>query len=129
MLWALTQAIWAALSAESPSIAGDRIYQQIPAAKVFPYVEFSTSQSIPDDASPGDEGEHSFIDLIIWSRYRGFKEIEEIYWQIRDALHQASLSVSGRASAISHVRSFRTISDPDGITRHGVVTVEISHRS
>jgi hypothetical protein len=35
----------------------------------------------------------------------------------------------GRPSALAWVRTVRVITDPDGKTRHGIVSVEIIHRS
>jgi len=127
--WNLQQTIYTLLTGESPSIAGDRIYDDVPQNVTFPYVEIGDGQVIPDDTSSADEGFSEFIDLHVWSRYRGKKEIKQIFGQIHAALHGVALSVTGRASALSWVRNVRQFLDPDGVTRHGVVTVEVIHRS
>lgn len=130
----LQTAIYAALTGASPVIAGGRIYddppQAVPPRTVeYPYVEIGETQVIPDDTSGNDAGISEFVDLHIWSTYRGMKEVKEIAARIHDVLHEASLTVVGRTSAFAFIRNKRTLRDPDGVTRHGIVTVEIIHRS
>lgn len=130
----LQRTIYNALIA-GPAIAGGRVYDDVPENAAFPHVEIGERQIIPDDTNVGAHGEASddgvsdFIDLHIWSRYRGDKEVLEIFNTIHTRLHGVSLLVAGRAGALSWVRNFRSFNDPDGQTRHGVVSVEIRHRS
>ena len=139
--WELQKAIVAALTEDSPaSIAGGRIYDRIPDAasqtplpdSAFPYVQIGEADAIPDDVSTSaggqDDGEAETITIHAWSRYAGQKEVKQIMQQIKDRLHGQSLTVTGRASALVHVRSRRAFLDPDGKTRHGVVAVEVIHR-
>lgn len=111
------------------SVAGGRVYDDVPDNATHPYVEIGPAQAIPDDVSPGDGGMAETIDLHVWSRHQGQKEIKQVISDIYDALHGASLTVTGRASALAWVRTVRTILDPDGKTRHGIVSVEVIHRS
>lgn len=126
--FAVQAAVFAALTAASPAIASGRIYDDPPPDAAFPYVEIGEGQTIPDDAS-GDGGVAETIDLHVWSTYRGQKEAKEIAARIYDTLHGVALTVPGRASALAWVRTRRIFRDPDGVTRHAVVSVEVIHRS
>ena len=130
------RALYEALT--SASIAGGRIHDHAPSDVVFPYVEIGESQAIPDDTSAAggdDDGVSETFTLHVWDRpnrtggHRGGKQVREILSSIYTVLHGAALTVSGRASALAWVRSDRVMRDPDGITVHGVVDVEIIHRS
>lgn len=135
--WDLQQALFATLSAALSLLPQDRIYDNVPDSvssasapdSAFPYVQIGEGQALPDDSSGDDRGMAETIDLHVWSRYAGQKQAKQIMAQIKDALHGVSLSVPGRASALSWVRGMRVFLDPDGRTRHGVVSVEIIYRS
>lgn len=127
--WPLQQSIVTMLSGFSPALAGGRIYDVAPQTVVFPYVEIGEGQIIPDDTTLADEGTSEFVTIHIWSRYRGMKEVKLIGSEISSLLHNQSLTVAGRASAHAWVRSFQMVRDPDGLSQHGIMTVEVIHRS
>jgi len=131
--WPLQQALYTALTAASPAIAGGRIYDQAPDAVEYPWVQIDGGQAMPDDltaAAGTDDGIESYVDLHVWSRYGGQKECLTIGARLHDVLHGASLAVTGRASAHAWIEATRgPMRDPDGLTRHLVVTVKIIHRS
>lgn len=94
----------------------------------FPFIEIGASQTIAVDAG-GDDGVEEYIDLHCYSRARGQKEIKTIMEAIYNALHHVTLSVSGRATAFCWYEDGRTLTDADGLTRHGVQTFKINHRN
>jgi len=94
----------------------------------YPFIEIGSSQTIPADAG-GDTGKDEFIDIHTWSRYRGQKEVKNIMGAVYDALHHQSLTVTGRNTAFCWLDDERVIDAPDGLTRHGVQTFKITHRS
>lgn len=124
----LQAALYDALTTASPSIAGGRIYDDVPEDAAFPYVQIGDSDAVQDDVDCSD-GLDETITLHVWSRYRGKKEAKEIIAQIRAELHAVSLTVSGRASANAWVRQSRVVLDPDGLTRHGIVSVRVVHHA
>jgi hypothetical protein len=118
----------------APALAGGRVFGNVPPStsstvQTFPYIHIGETDAIPDDVSPGDDGQAENITLHVWSRYAGQKEVKQLMDSIKTRLHGVELAVSGRASAISWVRSMRNFNDPDGKTRHGVVGIEVIHRN
>lgn len=117
----------------SNDVCGGRVYDDASKDVAFPWVEIGDKQIIPDDATADDGGSDNgvsdFTDLHIWSRHPGKKEALSIGEQIRSLLHGQALTVTGCASALAWVRSERYLRDPDGVTRHGVISVEIIHRT
>lgn len=137
--WELQKAVVTLLKTGN-AIASGRIYDRVPDSassatapdSEFPFVAIGEMDSIPDDvdgASGRDDGEMETLTLHIWSRYAGQKEVKEIMQQIKDKLHNVNLTVTGRNSALAWVRSRRSFMDPDGRTRHGVMSIEVIHRS
>lgn len=134
----LQAAIFSALRAASPIIAGGRIFDAVPVGidstdSNFPYVVIGETQAIADDTSaPGsvsDDGVVGYVTLHVWSRYRGKAEVHAVASQIKGALHEVDLTVIGRASALCWIDSTIVMDDPDGITRHGIVTCRVIHRT
>lgn len=99
-----------------------------PGASDFPFVEIGNSQAIAADAG-GDGGLDETVDLHVWSRSRGQKQVKDIMGEIRAALHLVDLTVTGRAIAHSIMETARVVDDDDGETVHGVITIRIYHRS
>jgi hypothetical protein len=109
------------------SLASDRFVDGAPSdVKLieFPYVVIGDTQTLDDDVQ-GSAGVEEFITLHIWSRYRGQKEVKDIAAQITDRLHARTLIVSGFGSVIVSIQQLRVLEDPDGLTRHGVLTLHI----
>ncbi len=128
----LQVALYTALTAADPAICEGRIYDDVPRDRtdpsLYPFVEIGDSQALADDVSCSN-GKDEFVTLHVWSRDRSKKAVKDIAGQIFDELHAASLTVTGRASAHAFVTNTRVFNDPDGITRHGVVTVRILHHA
>ena len=131
--FALQTAVYAALTTPALAEVSKVVDHPItdPQASDFPFVQIGDEDYQPDDTDDGggDGGVGEFITVHVWSRYRGKKQAKAICSEIYDRLHGASLTVTGRASALCWVRSRLILNDPDGLTRHGVVNIEIIHRS
>lgn len=134
----LVLAVWSALKAASPVIAGGRIFEAVPVGidntdSNFPYVVIGETQAIGDDtdtsAGLSDDGIIAYVTIHVWSRYRGKAEVHTVNSQIRSALHGIGLNVTGRESALCWIDSMMAMDDPDGVSRHGVITARIPNRS
>lgn len=107
-------------------VSGGRVYDDVPEVPTFPYTQIGVSQTITDDVTCRDGGDE-FLDLHVWSRQRGQVETKQIMDAIHVALHDQPLTVTGRDATLVRVDRTRTLEDPDGLTRHGVVTVRVHH--
>jgi hypothetical protein len=121
--WPLQQAVYAVLAASAPLttlLGGARIYDDVPQAAPFPHV--SLGQTSSNDWGTGTEdGEEHILTLHVWSQAGGRGEAQRIMGAMRDALHTASLTVTGH-TLISLRQQFSDVRrDPDGVTIHGLV--------
>lgn len=118
----LQAALYSALAGASPSIAGGRVYDRVPAKPVFPYITIGDEQVLDDGNTCADAWE-VFPEIHAWSRSTaGSKaEVKSLIAQIVPAVIAIS-SVSGfnvRAAEIQFSHVFR---DPDGMTEHAAMT-------
>ncbi len=121
--WALQQAIFAALTADtelSTLLGGPRIYDAVPTRAEFPYVTFA--QGSERDWSTGtDVGAEHVVTLHVWSRGAGRKETAAIMARVRVVLHDVGLTLDGfRLVNLRHEFSDAR-RDADGETWHGIV--------
>lgn len=131
----LQEALYEILRGATPALCGGRIYDSPPQADAtkddtaFPFIEIGELQSLPDRTDDDDKGAESFVTLHIWSRYQGKAEIHRIASVLDDLLDGKSIAVAKRASAIAWIDQCLVMNDPDGRTRHGIVTVRVIHRN
>lgn len=114
----LQKAIYDALKAAN--VAGGRVYDSIPAAATFPYIELGNEQSIDDGDQCADMFD-VFHDIHVWSRKPGQVEVKQIGEAVRQTL-AADLVVANYAVILSEFENSRVMMDPDGITSHAVLT-------
>ncbi|WP_336800803.1 DUF3168 domain-containing protein [Kaistia sp. MMO-174] len=102
-------------------VLGGRVYDMPPASALYPYVTIGEIQ-VNADLADCYAGSESFADVHVWSRAVGFPEAKGIADQIRSALHDADLALSGHSLELLQFRDARTLRDPDGITSHIAMT-------
>lgn len=106
------------------AICEDRIIDGQDGKATFPYVSFGPSDAIEDDAEC-ITGRTETIQLDCWSRKSGkFKEVKALADAVKKALHDYDGTLTVNALVQMRVTGIRYFKDPDGITAHGVVTVE-----
>ena len=127
IIFALQQALYTRLTADaalSPLIAG-RVYDKPPKDAVFPYISFGPSDDDEANLTGVDAGTLT-QQIDVWSQDgAGAEEIKRIGAAVRDALHLQDMAVSGGAVILMQILSKRHLSDPDGVTMHGVIVVGI----
>lgn len=64
------------------------------------------------------------LQIDCWTRAARLRPARELADAVKSALHLAELSLTANALAILRVTAVRTFMDRDGITAHGVVTLE-----
>ena len=91
----------------------------------YPYITFGPWDSVPDDYECVD-GERHTVQIDVWSRLHGkLKEANRIAAQVKKTLHDAELDTGDTQFCECRVLSRRCFHDPDGITAHAIITVEV----
>jgi hypothetical protein len=95
--FALQQAIYAALAASTDlqALIGDppRLFDYVPRDSAFPYVVLGDGSESEWSTSTENGTEHA-VQIDVWSRSTGHRESKQIAEAVRDALNNASLTVS-----------------------------------
>tara|TARA_R110001592_G_scaffold171235_1_gene409423 strand:+ start:4440 stop:4847 length:408 start_codon:yes stop_codon:yes gene_type:complete len=124
----LQTAVYSLLSADSTLdglVGNNRIYDNVPQSSAYPYVVIGLETSSNIGTKTLDGNIYS-LDIDVWSQYRGQKQIKQVMERLYELLNDANISVSGASSIMSYVRNTSTFVEVDGITRHGLVTVEFT---
>ena len=122
----LQTAVYSLLSGDSTLdglVGNNRIYDSVPQNSAYPYVVIGLETSSNIGTKTLDGNIYS-LDIDVWSQYRGQKQIKQVMERLYELLNDATISVSGASSIMSYVRNTSTFVEVDGITRHGLVTVE-----
>ena len=107
-------------SAAVTALVGNRVYDQIPATKTFPYISIGPDQSIFDDLDC-EKGFEIFIQIDAWSRAVGYPEVKRIADAVFNSLHRYDLPLVDNALVSFEHRQLRTLREPDGLTSHAVI--------
>ncbi len=122
--WALRTALYGAIAADAgvKALIGDpaRIYDDVAADATFPFVTLGDGDARIWATKDSAGAEHA-VTLHAWSRYEGHKECQQIIEALQDALHDASLILTGHTLVNLRFVSSGIIRDPDGATTHGVI--------
>lgn len=106
------------------AIVGSNVFDYPPSSDPFPRITIGAFDSIPDDAEciSGDE---VTMQIDCWVRDGGRKHpCSALVDAAKKALHEANLTLPD-PYALSSMRVIlsRVVSDPDGLTTHGILTV------
>ncbi len=127
-LFAVQEAVYGTLSGNAAlqSLIGNptRLYDVVPPAAVFPYVTLG-DLTIKEFDTKDRSGFEQILVLRAWSRARGRKELKQIMQAIYDALHAASLSVTGADAVSCQFQSAATSAESDGLTLQGVLRFRV----
>lgn len=122
----LQETIFAALTSDAGVMAlvDGEIHDGPPAKAKFPRITFGPTDTQHDDPQ-GIRARTETIQLDVWSRDKGaLGPCKAICDAVRSALHLADLSVAVGALVSIEIVGLRTFLDRDGVTAHGVVTVQ-----
>lgn len=122
-------ALQVAIAAAVDAAITQEVYDHVPdglADDAFPYVTINDIQAL-DWSTKTFIGQDFAVNVHVWSRYSGNKEIQDIYDALHAALHNAALSVSGASTVICRYEASQTpFLDPDGRTLHGVIRFRVT---
>ncbi|WP_094507027.1 DUF3168 domain-containing protein [Brucella thiophenivorans] len=114
---------------EVSTLAEGRVYDRVPSTDgqvtaQFPYVSFGPVNMVDDSADCVD-GETHTIQLDVWSRAVGQVECKNIVDGIRKALNRSQPELAESAVVAVNIPICQIVRDPDGLTTHGIIQVEI----
>jgi hypothetical protein len=106
------------------ALVDGRVYDGRPKGGKYPCITFGPADTIPEDLE-GIEASTETVQLDVWSQDGGrLSPCKEIVAAVKDALHLADLSLAVNALVQIRVNGMRVFQDKDGITAHGVITIE-----
>jgi hypothetical protein len=106
------------------AVVEDRIYDNRPDAATFPCVTFGPSDMIEDDAEC-ITGRVETIQIDCWARSNArINAVKPVTDAVKTALHLFDGDLLGSALVEMRVTGMRHFMDADGLTAHGVVTVQ-----
>jgi hypothetical protein len=122
----LQKAIYEALTSDDAvsALVGDRVYDGTPSNQQFPYITFGPNDRILEDLECISASTET-LQLDVWSRDQGrLGPCKAVCDAVRNALHLAGLELQVNALVRIRVDRVRVFKDSDGVTAHGVVTIE-----
>jgi hypothetical protein len=106
------------------AVVADRIYDNRPNTAQFPCVTFGPSDVVEDDAECVT-GRVETIQLDCWARGNGrIGAVKPLVDAVKAALHLFHVDPPNSALVEMRVTGTRAFIDADGLTAHGVVTVQ-----
>lgn len=100
---------------------GQRVYDTPPPERVFPYFQVGDEQNIDDGSACGAAWEVT-ADVHVWSRPVTGSRSELKTIAALAVAPLTALSFSGFRIVVQHMQAARYFDDPDGLTKHGVLT-------
>jgi hypothetical protein len=118
----LQRAIYTALTA-APALCNGKVFDTVPKDTTSPYIHIGNAQVL-DDGDTCADGWEVITDIHLWSEpATGSKlEVMQIGAQVVPRL-LALGAVMGFNIIVSAIENVRYLDDPDGVTKHGVITM------
>ena len=105
------------------ALVADRIYDEPPSTRTFPYISLGPTDFVTDDADCIDAREET-IQIDCWTRANGRKwPCKQIVDAVVNALRDETGELAEGALVSLNIELSRVMDDPDGITAHGIVQV------
>jgi hypothetical protein len=97
-----------------------KTYDSVSGGALFPYITLG-DDTVNDWSTKTEDGEEMTHTLHVWSQYNGKKEAKEIMDLVLQSITKEPLTISGFSVDFSRMEFMEVITDPDGITRHGIM--------
>jgi hypothetical protein len=117
---AIQVAVYARLNGDATLTAKGPIYDDAPAEAAFPYVVVGEAYEVPYDTF-GRQGRTLITTIHLWSRAKGFKEVNGMMDDVLRLLDRYALTPAGMTLVLFAYDYGQVIKDPDGFTRHGIL--------
>ncbi len=105
-------------------LVGGKVYDSAPASATLPYVTLGAPQVLPDKADGIDGAETSFP-VHGWAAGPQSAEIKRLGAAIAADLDEKTFAMTGHRVVMCQLEQIAYLDDPDGITRHVVVTLRV----
>ena len=92
----------------------------------FPYITIGRDNLTPWDTHT-EFGAEAICQIDVWSRSNNLIEVKEIGELIWIALHHASLTIDGADHTMTVQQGANYTADPDGHTKHGVLSFRVTY--
>lgn len=123
--YALQQEVYSKLSASTALMALiNGVFDGVSQAIDFPYITIGDI-SARDVSNAEISGVDYRLNIHIWSREAGHKQTADIIDVLYALLHNGSLSVSGKTLVAMRIFSSEIKLENDGLTRHGILKLQI----
>jgi hypothetical protein len=121
-LFPLQTIIYQRLSDDSALKARNvQTYDAVPSGASYPYVSLG-DDTVNNWGTKTENGEDITHTIHVWSQYDGKKEAKEIMDLVLQSITSTPLSLgSGFSMDFSRMEFMEVITDPNGITRHGIM--------
>jgi hypothetical protein len=91
-----------------------------------PSIVLGETQVQDEETSLARAHQRVFHTVHVWNREKGTEGVKAICWAVRRAVHAGRLVLDGGFHcADARVQDIRVMRDPDGVTTHGVLTVNV----
>lgn len=105
------------------ALAGDHIYDGRRPEDFSACITFGPSDYTPEDAECL-VGRIESLQIDCWVRDQRLRPARALADAVKAALHDADMTLATHRLASIQVTAVRAFMDPDGITGHGIVTIE-----
>jgi hypothetical protein len=89
------------------------------------YVSLGPMDALIDDADCIDSETHS-MQIDVWTRDGGKAKCKRAVDAVKNALHNADLTLADNALAEINLERYAILDDPDGLTKHGVLQFRVA---
>jgi len=111
------KAIFTALTAK-----GLTVYDEVPTNPSFPYVVIFDAVESADNRL-ASYGRSNILNIHVWSRYSGNKEVQDSSKLVIEALDNVTLTIAGLSHTQTHYLDFRIMKEQN--LRHGIIRFRI----
>lgn len=123
--WELQKAIYSRLTNDAALMAKITGVFDDANGQAVPFVTIGEASAV-DWSTKTEPGQDFIITLHTWSEYPGMKEVQEIHDLILQAITRAPLTLDGFYCHFNRLVNEQTLRDPDGVTRHGVLSLRFN---
>jgi len=121
--FALQKAVVTALVADAPLMAiVTGVHDDVPEGAAYPYIEINDITATENGATLMEGLEHQ-IEIKVWSRYRGAREVFDVMERADAALHKATLDLTADGHRLVNIMrtARRTLRDIEPEIRQGIL--------